>query len=148
MCYSTHVVPFRVELKAGSPLFEQVVYAATKAIVSGRMRPGDAFPSVRTLSKDVKINPNTAAKVIAHLIATGLIESMPGIGTVVVAVPESSRKQKTTWLANEIEALVVEAKRLGIGCDELTGSVHEHWDRLSDQATKDRAVTTPSKRRE
>jgi len=56
MCYSTVVIPFRVQFRAGVSLFEQVVYAATKGDGEwGRWRPGDAFPSVRALSKDLKI---------------------------------------------------------------------------------------------
>src|ERR1700747_1099809 len=65
MCYSTRptMIPFRVQFRPGLPLYEQVVYAATKAMLSGRMRPGDTFPSVRALSRELKINPNTAHKV-------------------------------------------------------------------------------------
>ena len=36
-------------------LFEQVVYAAKKAVISGQMQPGEPFPSVRTLSKALKM---------------------------------------------------------------------------------------------
>ena len=62
------MIPFRVPFRVGIPIFEQVVYAAKKAMISGQLRPGDSFPSVRTLSKDLKINPNTAHKIVAHLI--------------------------------------------------------------------------------
>jgi len=51
--YSTHVIPFRVPFRAGISLFEQIVYASKKAMVSGQLRPGDAFPSVRALSKEL-----------------------------------------------------------------------------------------------
>src|ERR1035438_1132279 len=66
------MIPFRVELRVGVSLCEQVVYAATKAMISGQLRPGDPFPSVRALSKEFKINPNTAHKVVTQLIALGL----------------------------------------------------------------------------
>ena len=108
------MVPFRVTFRAGVSLFEQVVYAAIKAMVSGQLRPGDPFPSVRALSKELKINPNTAHKIVAHLINEGLLETRPGIGTVVAVIPDSTRKERTELLGHEIEELVVEAKRLGI----------------------------------
>src|SRR5512146_332802 len=79
-CNSTRVIPFRVEFRAGVPLFEQVVYAARKAMVSGQLRPGDPFPSVRSLSRELKINPNTAHKVVATLISDGMLETRPGVG--------------------------------------------------------------------
>jgi GntR family transcriptional regulator len=125
------VIPFRVQFRAGASLFEQVVYAATRAMVSGQMRPGDAFPSVRALSKELKINPNTAAKIVAHLGNEGLLETRPGIGTVVAALPDASRKERTQLLGHEIEELVVAAKRLGVEREEMLASIDEHWRRLS-----------------
>lgn len=130
-CYSTHVIPFRVQFRNGISLFEQIVYAAKKAMISGQMRPGDAFPSVRALSKELKINPNTAHKIVAHLVSEGLLETRPGIGTVVAALPDSTRKERTQLLGHEIEELVVEAKRLGIGREEMLASISAHWSRLS-----------------
>jgi GntR family transcriptional regulator len=125
------VIPFRVPFRAGISLFEQVVYASKKAIVSGQLRPGDPYPSVRALSKELKINPNTAHKIVAHLVNEGLLETRPGIGTVVAVLPESSRKERTQLLGHEIEELVVEAKRLGIELDEMLSSFSAHWHRLS-----------------
>jgi GntR family transcriptional regulator len=132
------VIPFRVQFRTGVSLFEQIVYAAKKAMVSGQMRPGDPFPSVRALSKELKINPNTAHKIVAHLVSEGLLETHPGIGTVVAALPDSTRKERTQLLGHEIEELVVEAKRLGIGREEMLAAIAEHWQRLSkDQPSKD-----------
>lgn len=131
MRYSTDVIPFRIEFRAGSSLFEQLVYASKKAMVAGQLRPGDPFPSVRSLSKELKINPNTAHKVVAHLLAEGLLESRPGIGTAVAELPESSRKERTQLLGHEMEELVVEAKRLGIQLEEMLASFTAHWQRLN-----------------
>ena len=125
------MIPFRVQFRSGISLFEQIVYAATKAMVSGQMRPGDAFPSVRALSKELKINPNTAHKIVAHLVNEGLLEARPGIGTVVAVLPDSTRKERTQLLGHEIEELVVEAKRLGIELAEMLVSITDHWKRLS-----------------
>jgi GntR family transcriptional regulator len=124
------MIPFRVQFRPGLPLYEQVVYAATKAMLSGRMRPGDAFPSVRALSRELKINPNTAHKVITQLIAAGLLESRPGTGTVVAMMPQSSLAQRTELLGAQIEQIVVDAKRLGISLDDVQNSILQHWKKL------------------
>jgi len=131
MRYSTHVIPFRVPFRAGVPIFEQVVYASKKAMIAGQLRPGDPFPSVRTLSKELKINPNTAHKVVAFLVNEGLLETRPGIGTVVAELPDSSNKERMQLLGHEMETLVVEAKRLGIDLDTLLASFTAHWQRLT-----------------
>lgn len=138
------MLPFRVSFRPGVPLFEQVVYAATKAMVSGQLRPGDPFPSVRALSKELKINPNTAHKIVAQLINDALLETLPGIGTVVAALSDSTRKERTQLLGNEIEELVVEAKRLGIELTEVLSSISAHWQKLGG-VNSARAISFASK---
>jgi GntR family transcriptional regulator len=130
------VIPFRLVFQSGISLYEQVVYAAKKAIISGQLRPGDPFPSVRLLSKELKINPNTAHKVIMHLTNQALLEVRPGIGTVVAALPRSSAAERADLLNNELEQLVVEAKKLGMGLDDVLEAVSRHWQRLSPQLAK------------
>jgi GntR family transcriptional regulator len=124
------VISFRVQFRPGSPIFEQVIYAAKKAVISGQMRPGDTFPSVRTLSRELKINPNTAHKVVAHLISAGLLETRPGMGTVVAALPRSTAAERTELLGTDIEQLVVEARKLGIELEDMIESISRHWRRL------------------
>jgi GntR family transcriptional regulator len=125
------VIPFRLSFEPGISLYEQVVYAAKKAIVSGQMRPGDPFPSVRTLSTALKINPNTAHKVIGHLVAQGVLEVHSGIGTVVAERMGSTAAERSNLLKKELEQLVVEAKKLGLALDEVTAALTQHWQRLN-----------------
>jgi GntR family transcriptional regulator len=124
------VIPFRLTFRPGISLYEQVVYAARKAIVSGQLRPGDPFPSVRALSKELKINPNTAHKVILHLTNEGLVEIRPGIGTVVATLPQATAAACAGLLGNELEALVVEAKKLGMRREDVLEALAEHWERI------------------
>jgi GntR family transcriptional regulator len=88
------------------------------------------FPRCALSAKDLKINPNTAHKVATHLLAEGLLEARPGIGTVVAEMHGSSRAERTQLLGHEIEQLVVEAKKLGIGVEELFMAVTTHWKKL------------------
>jgi GntR family transcriptional regulator len=130
------VIPFRLAFEPGISLYEQVVYAAKKAVVSGQMRPGDSFPSVRTLSKALKINPNTAHKVITHLIAEGIVEVRSGIGTVVSEPAASTAAERGNLLKKELEQLVVEAKQLGLELDDVTEAVARHWENLEKPLSK------------
>lgn len=124
------MIPFRLTFQAGISIYEQVVYAAKKAVIAGQMRPGDAFPSVRALSKELKINPNTAHKVITHLMNEGILEVLPGIGTVVAQPSASTAAERAQLLQNELEQLVVQAKKLGLDLDQVTDAVTAHWRRL------------------
>jgi DNA-binding transcriptional regulator YhcF (GntR family) len=124
------VIPFRVSFDPGAGIREQVVYAAKKAVVSGQMLPGDPFPSVRALSKALKINPNTAHKVITQLLAEGLLELHVGLGTVVARRPFSTAAERANLLNTELEHLVVEAQKLGLDLDEVWEALSRHWRRL------------------
>jgi len=123
-----------VSFQPGASLYEQVVYAAKKALVSGQLRAGDPFPSVRTLSAELKINPNTAHKVITQLLNEGLLEVHPGTGTAVAAPRESTPAECSRLLENEVEQLVVEAKKLHMSLEEVTDALAEHWQRLDGAA--------------
>jgi GntR family transcriptional regulator len=124
------VIPFHVELRPGGAIYEQIVYAATKAMISGQLRPGDPFPSVRTLSKELKINPNTAHKVVSYLVSAGLLEVRTGTGTVVAKRPDATRAERTKLLEDQVEELVVEGKRLGVDLPDIQEAIERHWKRL------------------
>lgn len=124
------MIALRLTFQPGVPLYQQVVYAAKKALISGQMRPGERFPSVRSLSQELKINPNTAHKVITQLISEGLLEAHPGLGTVVAKLPASSARERSQLLRGELEALVVEAMKLKMNLAEVQQALLDHWQRL------------------
>jgi GntR family transcriptional regulator len=119
-------------LRPGQSIFDQVVFAAIRAFVCGEFRPGQPFPSVRALAADLKIHPNTAHKVVQHLIREVWLESLPGIGTVVATPPQAREAEKTSLLTTEVEQLVVAAKKLGLPRDAVMEAIEAAWNRLSD----------------
>ena len=130
MCNSTHVTPLRFTLRPGQSIFEQMVFAAKKAFVSGEFQPGQPFPSVRTLAAELKVHPNTALKVVQHLIQEGFLESRPGIGTVVADLPDARAGDRKRLLQQEVEQLVVEAKRVGVDLADVVKALETQWARL------------------
>jgi|SRR5580704_19461256 GntR family transcriptional regulator len=122
---------FRWTLRPGESIFDQLVFLAKKAFVSGELRTGQAFPSVRTLAAEFKIHPNTAHKVVQHLIQERWIEARPGIGTVVAEIPEPRRGDRKRLLGREVEQLVVEAKRLELDIDEVIQAIQDQWAQLA-----------------
>ena len=127
MCHIRSVTPFRLVLVPGKSIFEQVVFAATRAVLSGAMQPGQDFPSVRTLAADLKIHPNTAHKVVQHLIQERWLESRPGIGTVVAEPPRARAGDRQRLLKDEVEHLVVEARRVGAELDDVIEAITAGW---------------------
>jgi GntR family transcriptional regulator len=125
------VTPFPIAIQPGIPISDQIVYAAKRAILFGQMRPGDAFPSVRALSRDLRINPNTAHKAVTELINAGLLAMHPGIGTVVATPPDVTPQERARLLGRQIEELVVEARRLGVDQKELLRSIAKQYEALT-----------------
>lgn len=124
------MTPFKIKLNASQSIFDQVVYASTKAILGGALKPGEPFPSVRTLAADLKIHPNTAHKVIQHLIQERWLIASPGRGTTVATPPKARSGDRQRLLSQEIEQLVVEARRVGANLDEVVESIEEQWKSL------------------
>jgi DNA-binding transcriptional regulator YhcF (GntR family) len=123
--------PFSISLRSGIPIYEQVIYAVTRAIVSGELQPGDPFPSVRALSQNLKINPNTSHKIVAALVERGLLVVRPGIGTIVATAPRATASVRQSVLDDEAERLVVEARRAGLSLQDVLSSIRAHWTRTT-----------------
>jgi GntR family transcriptional regulator len=126
------VLPFTIALRPGEPIFDQVVYAVTRAVVTGQLRTDDSFPSVRALSLALKINPNTAHKIVAALIEDGLLVVRPGVGTIVADARHG--RDAGPLLDGEVERLVIDARRAGLTLQEVTAIVRDQWARTSRRA--------------
>ncbi len=126
------MLPFAVQFKSGQPVYEQVIFAVHKALVTGQLKVGDAFPSVRALSKELKINPNTALKVVAHLKQDGLLVVQPGRGTFVGERLAPSEGDREALLGTSVEALVVEARKLNLTLEEVIAAVQGKWEEFKE----------------
>ena len=124
------MVTFKTRFTPGQSIFDQVVFAAIKAILGGELKAGEAFPSVRALAQDLKIHPNTAHKVVQHLIQERWLVAQPGVGTVVAAPPKARAGDRKRLLEDEVEKLVVEAMRVGAGLGEVQQAVQDTWTEL------------------
>lgn len=129
------MLPFVVAIRPGEPASAQVVYAATRAIIAGEMVAGQPFPSVRELSQALKINPNTAHKIVAELVRDGLLEVRPGVGTVVATVKDKLTDAQWESVEDLTESLIVEARRAGMSRTELLELVTAQWKTLFGQTS-------------
>jgi GntR family transcriptional regulator len=130
MCHTTHVTLLRFTLRPGQSIVEQLLFAAQKAFLSGEYQPGQAFPSVRALAADLKIHPNTAHKVVQHLIQERWLEVHPGIGTVVAIPPRARTGDRQRLLQEEVEELVVEARRVGVNLQDVIAAISNEWSKI------------------
>lgn len=121
------MINFTIKFQYGSPIYEQIVYAVKKAIATGQLKPGDKFPSVREMSKELRINPNTAQKVVGHLVREGMLEIRPGIGSIVSELSPATKEQRNKILNDQVEELIVESKRLSITKKDVIDAIDSKW---------------------
>lgn len=121
---------FGLTLRPGQSIFDQLVSAAQKVILSGELTAGQAFPSVRTLAADLKIHPNTAHKAVQYLIHEKWLEMMPGIGTVVARPPRKREDMRWQLIQHEIAALIAEARRIGLTREQLKQAIDAGWKKV------------------
>src|SRR5436309_1238526 len=100
------MLPFSVELRAGFPVAEQILFAVKRAVVTAQLRPGDKFPSVRVLSQELRINPNTAHRVVAALVAEGVLVTTPAVGSIVAPREAGGRRERAELLGADLERVV------------------------------------------
>ncbi len=124
------MLPFSIELKPGLPIAEQVIFAVKKAVVAGQLKPGQPFPSVRVVSLELRINPNTAHKIVAALVAQGVLITTPAVGSVVAERALGDRQERAALLGGDLEQVVVQAKNLGLTLDEVQTGLAVHWKKL------------------
>ena len=116
-----------LDFKSGVPVYLQLVQQVQSAVAAGRMRSGDALPSVRALAEELRINRNTAAKVYSELESLGVIEARPGSGCFirVAAASPLRRAVRSERLAGLLDALIVQAHHLQIDDARLRDLLEE-----------------------
>jgi DNA-binding transcriptional regulator YhcF (GntR family) len=109
------MLPFTLHLQDGVPVSDQIVQAVRKAILTRLLDDGDIFPSVRTLSQELRISPTTAHKVVSQLKDEGYLASRPGIGMVVIRPQLPSREERLAHLETRCRDLIREVAELQLG---------------------------------
>lgn len=119
---------FLLNPKSKLPLYEQLVEQLRKQIVLGNAAPDSPLPSVRQLSVELGVNPNTIQKAYREMEQEGLIVSLPGRGSFVTSdVARMQERQRAAELANLEKALRL-CREIGISytfVQALTNKVYK-----------------------
>jgi GntR family transcriptional regulator len=109
-----------IDPRSPTPLYEQIAARVRVAIAAGELTSGDALPSVRTLARDLRINPATVVQAYRDLAIDGFVEIRHGQGTYVQDVPGFVRDEERTAQAEKlVRQLLEDAARLGISAEEI-----------------------------
>jgi GntR family transcriptional regulator len=116
----------------GVPIYVQIADQVKRLVASGRLAPGEELPPIRALAERLLVNPNTVARAYRELELAGVVTKRRTAGTFVSedATP-LGRAERLAIVAGRADALLAEARQLGVGLDELLDLV-----RRRDEANK------------
>lgn len=116
---------YQIDVMSRVPVYEQIVNQTEKFVLAGILKAGDQIPSVRKLSMELSVNPNTIQKSIMELDHRGIICSVPGKGSFIADdALEHLANAKRQGLLNMKEKLE-ELALAGISKEEVIAIVEE-----------------------
>jgi GntR family transcriptional regulator len=102
------------------PIYQQLAQQIREGIARGELRPETALPSVRQLSRELVVNPNTVARAYTELEREGLLVSRPGRGIYVAQHRNDlTRAARDRRLGEQLDRWLTEAVHLGYSADEV-----------------------------
>ena len=131
---------FKLNFKAGKPVYLQLVDQVKAAAASGAVHSGEPLPSIRPLAEELRVNRNTIAKAYAELEKQGVIETLPGKGCFVKANNHSPYKKEVRMklLAQAVDDAVVQAHHLQVARPDFLKLTEDRFDAFQHQ--RDRAA--------
>ena len=114
-----------INANSNIPIFEQIVLEIGKLIALGVYKPDEKLPPVRTLAKDLGINPNTVAKAYGECEIKGLIYSLPGKGSY-ISKQDDGINTLVKVAYEELFSVVVKLNNLGVTNDDILKQIKEN----------------------
>ncbi len=116
---------FRIDGMSRTPVYEQIVEQVEKLVSLGILNPGDQLPSVRSLSLELTVNPNTIQKAYSELDARGIAKAVPGKGCFIAETAAEVLKSAGKKKLKDLSELVRELSLSGVTNEEILKAVEE-----------------------
>ena len=101
------------------PIYIQIMDWIKKQLVAKEYLPGEKLPSVRDLSKQLEVNPNTVQRAYMEMEREMLVYTKRGQGTFIVDEPEIALKLRQEMVLDGVAKFVREMEEFGFSHDEL-----------------------------
>lgn len=128
---------FSIDASNGVPIYEQVVRQVKFAIAEEALLPGQLLPSIRALSIDLALNPNTVARAFQQLQSEGILETVRGRGLAVCeGVADRCKQVRRELIAERLRSALDEGLRGGLEAEEIQAIVQQQLHELASQVTQ------------
>lgn len=111
-----------MSLQSGVPIYEQLYGRVAELVARSVLEPDDQLPTVRSLAKDLGVNPNTVQKAYQQLERDGIIYSLAGKGSFIAGKDKSIPAIRTRAVL-AFRTAAEEALRAGMTKRELCGEI-------------------------
>lgn len=102
------------------PIYEQIIEQVKREIRVGNLRENDQLPSVRALSKELKISALTVKKAYDELEREGFTVTVHGKGSYVTATnQELMLEEQKKELEQDLEQVILKGRRYGISDEDM-----------------------------
>ncbi len=136
---------FSIDTNNGVAIYEQIVRQVKFAIADKTLRPGQLLPSVRLLSQQLAINPNTINRAFQQLQAEEILESLRGRG---LAVCEGATRRcvgaRKELLSERFGGVITEALHAGLSREDIHAMVMKKLDDLDGTVETVSSASPPS----
>ena len=111
----------RVDYDSGVPIYAQVMDRIKHLVATGALKPGEQLPTIRQLSVDLRVDPNTVVHAYRELDHEGVISTQQGRGTFIAEHPDSEQlsQMRSERLNVIIGNALLEALSLGYSADDI-----------------------------
>lgn len=112
------------------PIYEQIVGQVKEKIMNGELKQEEALPSVRTLSKELRISALTVKKAYDTLEQEGFVVTVHGKGSFISCMNQNLMLEEKK---KEVESAFEEAIRKGRSCGMTTEDIRELFDLMMEE---------------
>ncbi|MGL5439311.1 MAG: GntR family transcriptional regulator [Filifactoraceae bacterium] len=116
---------FNIDYKDRRPIYEQLVHNIKSSIINGIITEDEQLPSVRQLSIQLAINPNTIQKAYTQLEQQGIIYSVKGKGSFIAKPQNHLINETKDDMFKKLSLLIISMKDLGIDHEKIKNHIDE-----------------------
>jgi DNA-binding transcriptional regulator YhcF (GntR family) len=108
------------------PIYIQIMDLIKKQMISEELLPGEKLSSVRDMSKQLEVNPNTVQRAYLEMEREMLVYTKRGQGTFIVDEPEVVSRLRQEMVLDRVARFVREMEEFGFSHDELLKIIENH----------------------
>ena len=119
---------FTIDKMSRTPIYEQLIEQFESCIISGDIGADGQLPSVRQLSHELNVNPNTLQRAYNEIERRGLCFTVPGNGRYLTKDALEKLHHAAEKKAGGLESVIAELKSRGVTKETVVAIIDKVYD--------------------